>query len=72
MKGLMGKVLVGTAVVTCPCHLPIYLVLFGGTALGAFLSENLALSFALLTVYFAFALLLGLKCLKPRAGRENA
>ena len=34
-KGLLGKVLLGTAFITCPCHLPIYLLLLGGTALGA-------------------------------------
>jgi mercuric ion transport protein len=32
------------AIVTCPCHLPVLLVLLGGTALGAVLSEHLAVA----------------------------
>ena len=66
MREAMRKLALGSAVLTCPCHIPIYIAIFGGTAVGAFLMENLALSFAILTVYFAFALLLGLKYLKPR------
>lgn len=72
MKKLMGKVLVGTAVVTCPCHLPIYLVLFGGTALGSYLADNKGLALGILSAYFAIALFAGLRMVKAKAEGENA
>jgi mercuric ion transport protein len=40
------------AVLTCPCHLPILLVVLGGTALGAVVSEHLGLAVIALTVLF--------------------
>ena len=66
-KGLMGKVLLGAAFLTCPCHLPVYLILFGGTALGGYLSENKALVVVALTVVFLFSLLSGWKMVKARS-----
>ncbi len=66
-RGLAGKILLGTAALTCPCHIPIYLVLFGGTALGGYLSENMGLVITALSAYFLFALLAGLRMVK--AGR---
>ncbi|MGH7430584.1 MAG: hypothetical protein ACREI5_02020, partial [Candidatus Methylomirabilales bacterium] len=44
------------AAVTCPCHVPIYLAILGGTALGAFLQENLLLFILALTGIFVVAL----------------
>lgn len=52
------------AAITCPCHVPIYLVIFGGTALGAFLSENLLLFILGLTLVFFLTLSKGLKLIK--------
>ncbi len=49
------------AAITCPCHVPIYLAIFGGTALGAFLSENLLLFVLGLTGIFLLTLLKGLR-----------
>lgn len=66
MRNVLRKVALGSAFLTCPCHLPLYIVIFGGTAVGAFFSENLTLSLVLFTAYFALALLLGMKVLKPR------
>ncbi|MEE9240159.1 MAG: mercury resistance protein [bacterium] len=66
VKGLMGKVMLGAAFLTCPCHLPIYLVLFGGTALGGYLTENMALAAGVLTAAFLFSLLAGIKMVKAR------
>jgi len=40
------------AFLTCPCHLPILLLLLSGTAAGTFLSQNLALAFMLLLPVF--------------------
>ena len=40
------------AVVTCPCHLPILLLLLSGTAAGSFLSQNLGVAFMLLLPIF--------------------
>ncbi len=49
------------AAITCPCHVLIYLAIFGGTALGAFLRENLLLFILGLTGIFLITLLKGLK-----------
>lgn len=40
------------AVLTCPCHLPILIFLFSGTAAGAFLQENVGLAALLLLPVF--------------------
>lgn len=48
MRYLMAAI----AILSCPCHLPILLVVLGGTALGAGLSEHLALAAIALTVLF--------------------
>jgi mercuric ion transport protein len=40
------------AVLTCPCHLPVLLLLLSGTAAGAFLSENIGLAAVLLLPVF--------------------
>jgi mercuric ion transport protein len=40
------------AVLTCPCHLPVLLLLLSGTAAGAFLSENIGLVALLLLPVF--------------------
>ncbi len=65
-KTLLGKTLLGAAFFTCPCHLPIYLILFGGTALGGYLSENMALAVGAMTAAFLFSLLAGRKMVKAR------
>ena len=66
MKKALGKTLLGAAFLTCPCHLPIYLILFGGTALGGYISENIALAVGALTAAFFFSLLTGWKMVKAR------
>ena len=59
--------LIGSALVVCPCHLPITLplvaALLAGTALGAFLLNNVWLVVAISAVYFVGALALGLRYL---------
>ena len=66
MRGMMRKVALGVAFVTCPCHLPIYVAIFGGTALGGFFTQNLVLAFVLLTGLFVISLVMGMKVLKTR------
>ncbi len=66
MKAAAGKLMLGVAFLTCPCHLPIYAALFAGTALGSYFSENLPLAFGLLTASFAFSLISGLRMVKAR------
>ena len=65
MRKLKGYLLMGSARVACPCHLPITLplltALFAGTALGAFLLNNVWLVVAISTAYFIAALALGLR-----------
>jgi len=48
MTYVMGAI----TVLTCPCHLPILILLLSGTAAGAFLSENLGLAFVVLVPFF--------------------
>lgn len=48
----MRYVIAAIAVVTCPCHLPILLVLLGGTAAGALLSQHLVWVLLGLTLLF--------------------
>jgi mercuric ion transport protein len=43
------------AIVACPCHLPLLLVLLGGTALGAVLSEHMAIAFITFTALFVLS-----------------
>lgn len=70
-KRKKGYALLVTAALTCPCHLPILLVLLAGTTLGAVLQQNLALVLLGLTVYFVFALVQGLRMLDRQRGRRE-
>ncbi len=60
MKNLKGYLLLGTAIVACPCHLPLTLGLLAGTSLGGLLAENLGLLTVGLTGSFVLALGFGL------------
>ena len=55
-----------TAALTCPCHLPIYLLILGGTSLGAALKDNIGLAFLGITVIFVLTLVQGLR--RPGGG----
>ncbi len=55
---MMRYLLLAIAVLTCPCHLPIWLALLGSTAVGALLSRHTgvaALAFTALFVVSAWA-----------------
>jgi|GEM_PF-1667723 len=56
-----------TAALTCPCHLPIYLLILGGTSVGAALQDNIGLALLGLTVIFILALTRGLR--RPGQGK---
>ena len=59
------------AAVTCPCHVPIYLAIFGGTALGGVLRENLLLFILGLTGIFLVTLWRGLKLVKEEMAKRE-
>ncbi|MBI3780839.1 MAG: hypothetical protein HY278_07275 [candidate division NC10 bacterium] len=59
--GAGGYLLLITAALTCPCHLPILLALTAGTVIGSVLSRHLWLAGLLLTICFVGALYFGLK-----------
>ncbi len=52
VRAVMTYVMGAIAVLTCPCHLPILLLLLSGTVAGAFLSQNLGIAFLLLLPVF--------------------
>lgn len=57
LPGAMTYFMGSLAVLTCPCHLPILILLLSGTAAGAFLSENLGLAFLVLLPIFLLSAL---------------
>ncbi len=75
MKKVGAYMLMGTALLACPCHLafllPAALGLLGGTALGTALGPNLGWVIAAATVYFVTALAGGLYLLNRRAREEK-
>jgi len=72
-KGYMNLAI---AALTCPCHLPIYLAIFGGTALGVFLRDNILLLIFGLAAIFLLTLTRGLKLVnedkKQREGNDSS
>jgi len=60
---MKGYLLLVSALVACPCHLPILLVLLAGTSLGGFLSAHVGLVAIGLTGYFVLALIVGARFL---------
>lgn len=73
MKNVRASLLLGSAVLLCPCHLPVLIALLassvGGTALAAFLHQNVGPVVAFSTAYFVLALWLGRRLLIPSAVR---
>jgi hypothetical protein len=60
-----GYFLIVTGFLACPCHLPVTLPLLvaltAGTAIGAFLANNVWLIVAVSTIYFVGAIALGIR-----------
>lgn len=63
-KSLKGYLLLGLAVLTCPCHLPILLAVLAGTGLAGALSQYVGVAVLALTVIFVASLVLGLRALR--------
>lgn len=66
-----GYLHLAIAALTCPCHVPIYLAIFGATALGGFLRETLYLFILGLTGVFLVTLSRGFKLIKEERSRER-
>lgn len=60
-RGFKGYALLLSAVIACPCHLPLIAALLAGTALGGFLTAHLGLVLVALVTYFVLALVLGMR-----------
>ncbi|MBI2466867.1 MAG: mercury resistance protein [Candidatus Rokubacteria bacterium] len=63
-NSVKGYLLLGLAVLTCPCHLPILLAVLAGTGLAGALSQYFGAIFLALSVIFVASLFLGLRVLK--------
>ncbi|OWJ96240.1 mercury resistance protein [Pseudomonas sp. A46] len=54
------------AVLTCPCHLPVLVLLLSGSAAGAFVSEHWGLAALVLAVLFILFLRAALRAFRER------
>jgi mercuric ion transport protein len=59
-----GYINLAIAALTCPCHVPIYLAVLGGTAFGVFMKDNIILLILGLTAIFLLTLTRGLRLVK--------
>ncbi len=66
-----GYLNLAIAALTCPCHIPIYLAIFGGTALGVFLRDNILLLIFGLAAIFLLTFTRGLKLIKEDKEQEE-
>lgn len=70
--GMRKTVAVLGAIITCPCHVPIWLVLLGGTAVGTALVEHGGLILVTATLCFGGFLWLALRNASwPREASER-
>ncbi len=70
-RSLKGYLLLGLAFVTCPCHLPLLLVVLAGTGLAGALTQYFGIAFLVLSVIFIASLALGLKAIKGSDQRRT-
>ena len=66
-----GYVYALLAVVTCPCHLPIFAVLLSGSAVGAFLSDHFGTALTIFSVLFIFSLVAAVRVLRGKQAHDN-
>ncbi|MFQ6023844.1 MAG: broad-spectrum mercury transporter MerE [Acidiferrobacterales bacterium] len=59
------------AVVTCPCHLPVFAVLLSGSAVGAFLSDHFGTALTIFSLLFVFSLAAALRVLRGKQAHGN-
>ncbi len=76
-RTLRGYLWLASALIVCPCHLPLFLALASGTALAGLLHDNWNLAIALSTAYVGVALLFAYRrlggegaCVVPERGRN--
>ena len=68
-----GYINLAIAAFTCPCHIPIFLAILGGTAAGVFLRDNIFLIVLGLAVIFLLTLTRGLKLVnEDKEQREDS
>jgi mercuric ion transport protein len=75
-RSVSSSLLLITGFLVCPCHLPLTLpllvALFGGTALGTWLSTHTGLVIGLSAGYFLTAIVLGFWLLNRRSPESSA
>ena len=54
------------ALLTCPCHIPIYIMLLSGTAAGTLLAENRSVALGLFSMLFLLFVFSTMRLLKNR------
>ena len=54
------------ALLTCPCHIPIYIMLLSGTAAGTLLLENRSIALGLFSMLFLLFVFSTMRLLKKR------
>ncbi len=64
------KILITTGVLACPCHLPLWLALLGGSAVGGAVAAHQGLALIGMTATFVVAL--GLALARPGRSRVDA
>ncbi len=57
VRGTLTYIMGALTFMTCPCHLPILLLLLSGTAAGSYLSQNLGIAFMLMLPIFLLSAL---------------
>lgn len=71
VRGVMTYFMGAIAVLTCPCHLPILILLFSGTAMGAFLQENTGLAVLFLLPIFLLSAIATWRLLDKNAAKTE-
>ncbi|MEE9596716.1 MAG: broad-spectrum mercury transporter MerE [Acidiferrobacterales bacterium] len=66
-----GYVYALLAVVTCPCHLPIFALLLSGSAMGVFLSDHFGTALIIFSLLFVFSLAAAVRVLRGKPAHEN-
>jgi mercuric ion transport protein len=60
-RGWTSLLSLGIAALACPCHVPLALILFAGTTLGAWLSQHRGVATLVMLGMFVVSLLYGLR-----------
>lgn len=67
-RGILWGVL---AVITCPCHLPVFAVLLSGTALGVLIQEHFAVTLVLLLLLFLLSVRAAMRALSSAGSNPD-